>query len=712
MLTRLGAGGMGVVYVGEHELLGNRVAIKVINPELTRDEAVVARFLNEAVAAARIKHAGIVQIFDYGTDPASGSAYFVMELLEGHDLAHRIAHVGVLTPADAVRISLQIADTLRAAHAAGIVHRDLKPDNVFLVPDSLVPGGERVKLLDFGIAKLFGDGRAQSTTKTGDVLGTPYYMSPEQCHGAGAVDHRTDIYSLGCVLFQLVCGRVPFPGTGVGQVIGAHLHVPPPAPRSLRPELPAPLEELILQMLAKPVDERLQSMTAVIGALTAVAEECQLQAATPSISLHGRPGQPAMSPGVGLAPTLATAGTQASSGASGIDATALALASTAASGHDIAPHAPTAYASGSPSERAATQIGVDTPTLHGAAPRSGPRTPVVVLAVACVAIVMIAAVAFLFAGAEVTVEEGPEPAISLSSPGVAVAIEEVSPVPVPTLEAEEPLVAPELRSLDDLPELKGVPAFALKPVGEKQAKRGRKHFNEGDKLREALDYPGAIAEYIEGLRDDPGNIATRYNLACSYVLSGEPGKGLALLHQFKEAGCNFCKERLVRARDDNDWRALFGHPVFEQLTTGVTVEAMGFEAAARGLADALTDSGDPSEVMSLFHPRRAVTVYIEHLGCDPEGEDKCEERFQLRGTGVIARWVRDTYEDHEHRDPQVVVGRLIECHEDDPESEDFGCCEFDSHGGQRNALFIDRVCFAVTSGAAPYWKSISARDEL
>ena len=349
----------------------------------------------------------------------------------------------------------------------------------------------------------------------------------------------------------------------------------------------------------------------------------------------------------------------------------------------------------------------------------GPRAVVVAVAVAAVAIVMIAAMALFLLPSQVHVSvtpSGPD-GLPLAQPIAPVAAPEVPQPPtlepLEPLEPEAPLVAPELRSVDDLPELKGVPVFALKPVSEKQAKRGRKHFYEGDKLREALDYPGAIAEYIEGLRDDPGNIATRYNLACTYVLAGEPGKGLALLHQFKEVGCNFCNERLVRARDDNDWRALFGHPVFEQLTTGVTVEVMGYEEAARGLLKAMTKTGDPSDVMTLFHPRRAVTVSIEHLGCDPEEEEEpCDEKFQLRGTDVIARWVRDAYDDHEHRDPQIVVGRLLECHEDDPEAEDFGCCEFDSHGGQRNALFIDSICIAVTSGTAPYWKSISARDEL
>ncbi|MCA9694995.1 MAG: serine/threonine protein kinase, partial [Myxococcales bacterium] len=281
---RLGAGGMGVVYVGEHELLGNQVAVKVINPELARSEGSVTRFLNEAVSAARIKHAGIVQIFDYGADATSGSAYFVMELLDGESLAERLARVGWLDTAHALRLVAQIADTLRAAHAAGIIHRDLKPDNVFLVPDPLVPGGERIKLLDFGIAKLFGDGLGggASATRTGDVLGTPYYMSPEQCRGAGLVDHRADIYSLGCVLFRLVCGRVPFPGEGVGEILAAHIHVAPPAPRSLRPDIPEALEQLILQMLAKSPDERLQSMTAVLGAVAAVAEVCGIDGATPS----------------------------------------------------------------------------------------------------------------------------------------------------------------------------------------------------------------------------------------------------------------------------------------------------------------------------------------------------------------------------------------------------------------------------------------------
>lgn len=338
------------------------------------------------------------------------------------------------------------------------------------------------------------------------------------------------------------------------------------------------------------------------------------------------------------------------------------------------------------------------------APRSS-STVAVVIAVAVAAVAVVAVLALALRSGH---EEGSEPP-AIAALEVAAQVEPPPPIdPALTLEPEGPPVAPEIQSIDDLPALHGVPALALRPVSDKAAKRGRDHFYDGDERREAGDLPGAIAAYVEGLKDDPGNIATRYNLACAYVLAEEPAKAMALLREFKDNGCNFCLDRLIRARDDNDWRALFGHPVFEELTSDITVEVVGFEQAARELIKAVTETGDPSAVERLFHPRRAVTLAIEHQGCEPGGELKCSEREKLRGTAVLSRWVRETYEDHQERDPQVVVGRLIECRED---GEDAGCCEFDSVGGQQNAYFVDEVCFAVTSGTAPYLKSIAVRDE-
>ncbi|MBL8620131.1 MAG: serine/threonine protein kinase [Myxococcales bacterium] len=245
----LGRGGMGAVYLAVHTMLGRKAAVKLLRSELSRDPSTVQRFFTEARAASAIKHPSIVEIYDFGVAP-DGAAYIVMELLDGESLATRLARLGRLPVATALVIARQIATALAAAHRAGIVHRDLKPDNAFLVADPEVAGGERVKLLDFGIAKLTGDGGVAHTT-TGAIMGTPHYMSPEQCEGSRAVDHRADLYSLGCMLFQMISGRLPFEGDGVGGIIGMHLYVAPPALRTLAPDAPAAVEALVARLLAK-----------------------------------------------------------------------------------------------------------------------------------------------------------------------------------------------------------------------------------------------------------------------------------------------------------------------------------------------------------------------------------------------------------------------------------------------------------------------------
>src|SRR5215207_3062072 len=179
VLERIGNGGMGSVWLAEHAMLGRRAAIKMLHPELSSRPEIVQRFFNEARAATTISDPGIVQIFDFGQH-TDGSAYIVMELLAGEPLNRRLALHGAMELPDALRLMRQVASTLGAAHAHGIVHRDLKPANVFIVRDPEVAGGERTKILDFGIAKLLGD-RGGLQTETSMVMGTPVYMSPEQC---------------------------------------------------------------------------------------------------------------------------------------------------------------------------------------------------------------------------------------------------------------------------------------------------------------------------------------------------------------------------------------------------------------------------------------------------------------------------------------------------------------------------------------------------
>jgi serine/threonine-protein kinase len=292
VVEKLGEGGMGVVFVGRHETLNHRVVVKVLRPEMSRDADMVQRFFNEAQAATAIRNPGIVQVFDYGKAP-DGRAYIVMELLEGETLSTRLK-VGRLDSGECCRIGRQVANVLQAAHAAGIIHRDLKPDNLFLVPDAEVVGGERVKVLDFGIAKLAAETHSPGVhTRADVVLGTPSYMSPEQCRGGGAVDPRSDIYSLGCILFKMACGRPPFLGQGAGEIVGAHLHVPPPHPQSLAPEMPPALAALIERMLAKQPDARPQSMAAVSQELD---EILRVRASTPLPALVPPPPAPMLAP--------------------------------------------------------------------------------------------------------------------------------------------------------------------------------------------------------------------------------------------------------------------------------------------------------------------------------------------------------------------------------------------------------------------------------
>jgi len=249
VVSKIGEGGMGTVYLARHVTLGRPAAIKVLHPSLSSNQDMVTRFFNEARAATAVRNPGIVEVFDFGI-LEDRSAYIVMEYLEGESLGARIRR-GRLSVAATMTIVRAIARALQAAHEQGIIHRDLKPDNVFLVPDPELASGERVKLLDFGIAKLAPIAGEVSQTRTGMVMGTPTYMAPEQCRGAGSVDHRADLYALGCVAYQMMCGQPPFVSDGVGDLIARHLYFPPPPLRSLCPEIPADVDDLVLVLLQK-----------------------------------------------------------------------------------------------------------------------------------------------------------------------------------------------------------------------------------------------------------------------------------------------------------------------------------------------------------------------------------------------------------------------------------------------------------------------------
>jgi len=267
---KLGEGGMGSVYLAEHPTIGKKVALKVLHSEFSGNQEVAERFFNEAKAVNNIGHPNIVDIHDYGVIQAGGGrdqlVYFIMEYLAGVTLSHLIRTEAPLPPERALGIALQTADALSASHRCGIVHRDLKPDNIIL----LQRGRDRdfVKLLDFGIAKLTGDARPGSNrTRTGIVMGTPAYMSPEQCEGRGTVDLRTDIYALGIVLYEMLTGRVPFIGEGYGEILVQHLTqhpVPPSQFRMLNPHL----EVVVLKALEKRAELRYPTMDEFMRAMS------------------------------------------------------------------------------------------------------------------------------------------------------------------------------------------------------------------------------------------------------------------------------------------------------------------------------------------------------------------------------------------------------------------------------------------------------------
>src|SRR4051794_23546327 len=266
--AKLGEGGMGAVYLGEHPLIGKRVAIKVLLEELSSKEDIVQRFFNEAKAVNDIGHQNIVDIVDFGKmkndNGGADIVYFIMEFLDGESLAARLRRTG-LSFKETTHVMTQCCSALAASHAKGIVHRDLKPENIYLCPR----GTDKnfIKILDFGIAKLTGDTGQSHKTRTGLVIGTPTYMSPEQCEGKGLIDHRSDVYSLGVVMYELLTGRVPFPGDGFGEILVAHLTKTPESPSTINPDVTPQLEAIVMHSIEKDRNLRFQNMTEFLAAV-------------------------------------------------------------------------------------------------------------------------------------------------------------------------------------------------------------------------------------------------------------------------------------------------------------------------------------------------------------------------------------------------------------------------------------------------------------
>jgi serine/threonine-protein kinase len=257
----IGRGGMGTVYLGEHSVIGSRVAIKVLQDKLASDEGLVARFYAEARAVNLIGHENIVNIFDMNVVPPN-RYYLVMEFLEGKPLNYILT---APVPASvAVPILVQVCDALQAAHDAGIVHRDLKPENIFLIKRGR--SENFVKVLDFGLAKLLDTERSSTHTAAGLIVGTPEFMSPEQANSA-PVDGRSDIYSLGCIAWLLATARLPFPQRGLTDLLVAHRSQTPKAPHEVVPSVSKALSAVIMKAMSKPPGDRYQTANEFAAAL-------------------------------------------------------------------------------------------------------------------------------------------------------------------------------------------------------------------------------------------------------------------------------------------------------------------------------------------------------------------------------------------------------------------------------------------------------------
>jgi serine/threonine-protein kinase len=255
LVRELGAGAQARVWEAEHVQLGTPLAVKLLDPSLATRPDYVTRFKREAAAAASLRSPNVVQIFDFGV--ADDSPFIAMELLEGEDLAMRLERVRRLPPEEVAAVITQVARALGRAHNRGIVHRDLKPDNIYLCSDE-EGESEVVKVLDFGIAKGINQ-ISLARTGTGVVLGTPYYMSPEQAEGVRAIDHRSDLWSLGVIAFEAMVGARPFLATNLGNLLVKICAQPPPVPSSVEPQVPVGFDDWFLRACARRPEDRFGS---------------------------------------------------------------------------------------------------------------------------------------------------------------------------------------------------------------------------------------------------------------------------------------------------------------------------------------------------------------------------------------------------------------------------------------------------------------------
>jgi len=709
--SKLGEGGMGIVYAAEHTIMGRHAVVKVLRPHLSSDKTIVKRFFNEARAAASIRHPGIVDVYDVGYHE-DGSAYIVMDLLEGESLAQRLNREHKLGVDTALSLVRQVLGALAAAHAQGIVHRDLKPDNIFIVRDPEIATGERAKILDFGIAKLAGESAGHGVmTQTGAVMGTPVYMSPEQCRGAGEVDHRTDLYAMGCILFQTLCGRPPFVADAPGDLMVAHLRDEPPKLRALAPSQSVELEEIVSGLLAKQPDQRFASADALIKAIDGasggkyatgsalpppaqpVASAAMGHAAT-AISDVGvasavsHPGavRAAAAPSVpdttlgGAAAQVAGGTTESSAGRGGgrvaiIGGIVIAAAAAAAIAWQLADNSGDSSAPAEPGSVAESTA--DAGAAATAASGAGRVAPTPAIA-DCARPRLVLDPVLTEVGANL--RRTPE---LKKSGNIVATVTNCTPicelsrdrkwVRVRLVDGTEgwvhrtrvaPSAAPRC-GVDELPPLE------LAPVSRADASLSRKRNKEALARHRARDWKSAIASYKAALYADPGHLISRYNMACAYNMSGKTERGLAVLAQFAQAGCPVCLGRLVRARVDEEWASAWDDAKFVELTRGVEVVQPPLREMVVTVAAAVA-AGDLAPAAVFLHPRNVVTVEVPGKKRSP------------RGAHGLQKVLRDNQR-------PISVGAIQECAK--------GCCDFSPAAAVvSGGLRLERICTKTDSG--------------
>ena len=483
--SRIGVGGMGFVYDGIQPLIGKRVAVKVLRPELAQAPEQVARLLAEARAVNAIRHRGIIDIFGFGQVP-DGRQYIVMEFLDGQPLDAYLAEKIKLPPTEALSILDEVLAALGAAHGAGVVHRDLKPSNIFLVRE---PGGTRyVKLLDFGLAKQGQSGASTRTaqTRTDMVVGTPEYMAPEQARGQ-AVGPMTDLYAMGVVSFEMVTGRLPFIGTSPVDLLMKHVDARPPRPSEFVPDLPPALDAFILQMLTKDPEARPSSADALRQQLHRLRRtmlrptRVQTSASSATAGANGaaapaRLPTPAPSPATASVPTAAAPESAIEAPIPAPAPTPPVAAPEQKPEHATAPNE-AIKVDDAASRRSTTQVPLPPPEITPAEARAaGLRPPsrrIVPIALAAVA--LLAAIGILLFRSQGTASTDDKPPAAITPPGPAAPPDQGAsptqvPAPAPTpAPAPPPITPPPTPPAPDTPQANpgATPPPAPKPQPSK-----------------------------------------------------------------------------------------------------------------------------------------------------------------------------------------------------------------------------------------------------